>query len=119
MVALTGVIERCFLLILLGRGGGVLKRFLLAWREALSGICLFQEMSMLTGWRLSVSIVLEALDAVTPLLSAFFNRLGDLVSFLLVSLVGRALGLIFKGVKSSLTGETSRRKGREDKRLWV
>eukprot|EP00891_Asterochloris_glomerata_P009416 jgi/Astpho2/9416/gw1.00145.197.1_t len=37
-----------------------------------------------------------------PLVQNVCTRLGDALSWLLVRLIGRALGLVFKGIKQSL-----------------
>lgn len=54
------------------------------------------------GWRLRVSYFLEALDALEPIFKAFLRRVGNVISFLLVTLIGRSLGLILKGIQSSV-----------------
>ena len=54
------------------------------------------------GWRLGVSYFLEALDALEPFLKGLLHRIGDILSFILVTFIGRSLGLILKGVQSSI-----------------
>ena len=56
----------------------------------------------MTGLRYTFSLLLEASDFLTPLLQQLLGRLGDTVSWLLVRLIGRSLGLIYRGVKESL-----------------
>ena len=51
---------------------------------------------------LSSSLLLEAADVVGPLLRRAGRRLGDALSFLLVQLIGRALGLVARGVRQSV-----------------
>lgn len=65
-------------------------------------------MGRLKGLRLWVSVVLEAGDVALPLIRAFWQRLGQAVSWLLVSLVGRALGLIWAGISMSMHGARQR-----------
>lgn len=61
-----------------------------------------QELEALTGWRYTVSLLLEAADVVLPIVRSCMARVSVAISWLLVKLIGRALGLIFKGVKQSL-----------------
>ena len=61
-----------------------------------------QELASLNGWRYFVSLCLEAADVMMPLVQNVCTRLGDALSWLLVRLIGRALGLVFKGIKQSL-----------------
>ena len=49
------------------------------------------------------SLLLEAVDIVGPLLQRAGRRLGDALSFLLVRLIGRSLGLIARGVRQSVS----------------
>ena len=44
-----------------------------------------------------MSLVLEALDFVAPLLQRLIGRAGNALSWLLVRLIGRSLGLIYRG----------------------
>ncbi len=61
-----------------------------------------QELEALKGWRQLLSLGLEALDFATPLLKRAGQRMGEALSWLLVGFLGRALGLIFKGIRQSL-----------------
>jgi hypothetical protein len=61
-----------------------------------------QELGSLTGLRYYYSTALEACDFLAPLLERLFSKIGDAVSWLLVRLIGRSLGLIYRGVKESL-----------------
>ena len=63
------------------------------------------ELDALVGFRRGVSYCLEAGDLVVPLLQRALRRAGGWVSFLLVQLIGRALGLVAKGIRQSLSGE--------------
>lgn len=51
-----------------------------------------------------MSYIMETLDAIEPLARHSVSRIGSLISFLLTSLVGRALGMVCKGIQSSLHG---------------
>jgi len=61
-----------------------------------------QDLLRLEGWRLGMSYILEAVDAIEPLVKVFFGRLGKVISFLLVTLIGRSIGLVLKGIQSSI-----------------
>eukprot|EP00898_Chlorokybus_atmophyticus_P008601 jgi/Chlat1/8742/Chrsp9S08568 len=61
-----------------------------------------EELQAFTGWKLLVSISLEAADILWPLARSLFAKASNAASFLLVSLIGRSLGLIFKGIRQSL-----------------
>lgn len=61
-----------------------------------------KELRALTGWRYIYSLYLEVSDIVGPLLEIFVKKLGEAVSFLLVRLIGRSLGLIFEGIRQSV-----------------
>ena len=63
-----------------------------------------RELNSLSGWQTRMSTAMEIGDVVAPLLSRLFARVSRFVSWLLVSLVGRGLGLIYKGVRESLRG---------------
>ena len=62
-----------------------------------------EELDRLRGPRLWASMALECADVATPLLRAFWTRLGGGVSWLLVSFIGRALGLVWAGISMSLS----------------
>lgn len=66
-------------------------------------------MRRLKGWRAAVSLLLEALDFLAPILQGFSQRAGRAIAWLLVALIGRSLGLIFRGVRQSLTGNRPKR----------
>lgn len=61
-----------------------------------------QEVERLKGLRYVHSLALEAMDVAAPLFQRLLGRLGDAVSWLLVRLIGRSLGLIYRGVRESL-----------------
>ena len=64
-----------------------------------------QELEELTGWRSLVCLLLELADVAAPILGSAFARLSTAVSWLLVILIGRSLGLVFRGVRESLNRE--------------
>ncbi|XP_043805698.1 uncharacterized protein LOC110630227 isoform X3 [Manihot esculenta] len=60
------------------------------------------ELRALTGWRYYFSLCLEFLDISMPLIRAIIDKVSNAVSFFLVSLIGRSLGLIYSGIRQSL-----------------
>ena len=64
---------------------------------------MLQELESLKGWKYTVSFLLEAGDIVLPILRSCMARVSAAISWLLVKLIGRALGLVYRGVKQSLT----------------
>jgi len=62
-----------------------------------------EELEKLKGWGLGFSYFLEALDALEPIFKTVLKKLGDMVSFFLVQLIGRSVGLIIKGIQTSIT----------------
>ncbi|GAQ82670.1 hypothetical protein KFL_001190130 [Klebsormidium nitens] len=60
------------------------------------------ELRRLGGWQLRYSMILEFLDVAAPILNGLLMKMGDWISFLLVTMIGRSLGLIYKGIKQSL-----------------
>lgn len=69
------------------------------------------EMEGLTGFRNNLSLALEAADVLLPILRALGERLSNLLSFLFVNLIGRSLGLIFRGIRQGLGMNKERVKG--------
>ncbi|KAK7255928.1 hypothetical protein RIF29_29356 [Crotalaria pallida] len=61
-----------------------------------------KELRALTGWRYYFSLFLELSDITTPIIKAVINKVSDAISFFLVSLIGRSLGLIYTGIRQSL-----------------
>ena len=61
-----------------------------------------QELKSLKGWRRMVSLGLDLLDVAAPLLKAAFLRASACASWLLSTLIGRGLGLVFRGVRQSI-----------------
>lgn len=61
-----------------------------------------KELRALDGWRYYFSLFLELADITMPLIRTLFAKVSDAISFLLVSLIGRSLGLIYTGIRQSL-----------------
>lgn len=61
-----------------------------------------KELRALTGWRYYFSLYLELSDITMPLAKTIFTKITSAISFFLVCMVGRSLGLIFTGIKQSL-----------------
>ena len=61
-----------------------------------------QELAGLRGVPFCVSLALEVVDFAAPLLQRLIGRAGDALSWLLVRLIGRSLGLVYRGVRESL-----------------
>ncbi|KAK9827551.1 hypothetical protein WJX74_010069 [Apatococcus lobatus] len=78
----------------LGPGGCVLSRSIRCRR--------IQELEALKGWQQLLSLGLEAVDFAMPLLRRAGQRMGEALSWLLVRFLGRALGLLFRGIRQSL-----------------
>lgn len=69
-----------------------------------------QELEAFTGWKYAVSFSLEAADVVLPIFRSCMGRVSAAISWLLVKLIGRALGLIYRGVKQSLVPQRPKQK---------
>ncbi|KAA8543471.1 hypothetical protein F0562_021034 [Nyssa sinensis] len=61
-----------------------------------------KELRALTGWRYYFSLFLELADIAMPLIRTIFAKVSDAISFFLVFLIGRSLGLIYTGIRQSL-----------------
>ncbi|GFZ17618.1 hypothetical protein Acr_26g0008880 [Actinidia rufa] len=61
-----------------------------------------KELRALTGWRYYFSLFLELTDITMPLIKTIFAKVSDAISFFLVCLIGRSLGLIYTGIRQSL-----------------
>lgn len=85
------------------QGGGLLSTVAVPMKRT-------EELRNLTGLRFTVSLFLEASDLLSPLLNAFWRSALAGGAWLLVQFVGRALGLIWKGIKLSF--DTGNSKGR-------
>ena len=73
-------------------------------------VCVFARLISFQASRLTApnsglvqrSVLLEAADVVGPLLKRAGRRIGDIISWLLVTLIGRSLGLVARGVQQSV-----------------
>ncbi|KAI3694371.1 hypothetical protein L1987_77336 [Smallanthus sonchifolius] len=61
-----------------------------------------KELRSLVGWRYYFSLYLEMADITMPIVRTLVAKISDAVSFFLVSLIGRSLGLIYTGIRQSL-----------------
>jgi Protein of unknown function (DUF3685) len=67
------------------------------------------ELNALEGWQARLSTAMELGDVVAPIVVRLLQRLSRLLSWLLVSMVGGGLGLIYKGIRQSMSGRSQRR----------
>lgn len=63
-----------------------------------------QELQQLSGLRFTVTLALEARDAIAPPLQTTFTFLGRGVVYLLTQVIGRGLGLIGRGILQGIGG---------------
>ncbi|KAE9592090.1 hypothetical protein Lalb_Chr19g0125561 [Lupinus albus] len=61
-----------------------------------------KELRALIGWRYYFSLFLELSDITMPIIKAVIDKVSKAISFFLVSLIGRSLGLIYTGIRQSL-----------------
>ncbi|XP_059432345.1 uncharacterized protein LOC132165700 isoform X2 [Corylus avellana] len=61
-----------------------------------------KELRALQGWRYYFSLLLELSDISMPLIRAVIDKVSNAISFFLVCLIGRSLGLIYTGIRQSL-----------------
>ncbi|XP_019461739.1 PREDICTED: uncharacterized protein LOC109360954 [Lupinus angustifolius] len=61
-----------------------------------------KELRALIGWRYYFSLFLELSDITMPLIKVVIEKVSKAISFFLVSLIGRSLGLIYTGIRQSL-----------------
>ncbi|KAG9154411.1 hypothetical protein Leryth_000833 [Lithospermum erythrorhizon] len=61
-----------------------------------------KELRALSGWRYFFSLFLELSDIAMPVVRTVIAKISDAISFFLVSLIGRSLGLIYTGIRESL-----------------
>ncbi|CAH1424569.1 unnamed protein product [Lactuca virosa] len=62
-----------------------------------------KELRSLVGWRYYFSLYLELSDIGMPFVRTVAAKISDAVSFFLVCLIGRSLGLIYTGIRQSLS----------------
>lgn len=61
------------------------------------------------GWSAVMCLLLEVNDVAAPLLRGLFARVNTALQWLLTTLIGRGLGLIFRGVRQSFRRQPSGR----------
>ena len=76
------------------RGGRIEPRLLTEPRD--------EELNQLGWWQRQVALLLETRDALAPQVQAVIQRLGDLAVVLLTQLLGRAIGLIGRGIAQGM-----------------
>ena len=57
-----------------------------------------EELRQLGWWQQQVALILEARDALAPQIQAIVKRLGDLMVVVLTQVLGRAIGLVGRGI---------------------
>ncbi|KAL1143257.1 hypothetical protein V6Z11_A11G149400 [Gossypium hirsutum] len=61
-----------------------------------------KELRALIGWRYYFSLFLEFSDISLPMVRVVIDKVSNAISFFLVCLIGRSLGLIYTGIRQSL-----------------
>ncbi|CAN0915462.1 hypothetical protein LINGRAHAP2_LOCUS29144 [Linum grandiflorum] len=61
-----------------------------------------KELRALIGWRYYYSLYLELYDIGLPMARTVIDKISNGISFFLVTLIGRSLGLIYSGIRQSL-----------------
>ncbi|CAN1343597.1 hypothetical protein LINPERPRIM_LOCUS39844 [Linum perenne] len=61
-----------------------------------------KELRALIGWRYYYSLYLELYDIGLPMARSVIDKISNAISFFLVTLIGRSLGLIYSGIRQSL-----------------
>jgi hypothetical protein len=65
------------------------------------------ELAQVKGVRLIVSMFLEFADVVVPVAQSALRSVKDFSSWLLVTLIGRSLGLVYRGIRESMNGNAN------------
>jgi hypothetical protein len=74
-------------------------------------VCRHSELAKVTGARQLMSMFLEFSDVVVPVARAALNNVKNFTSWLLVTLIGRSLGLVYRGIKESMNGSGNAQNG--------
>ena len=87
------------------RGGSIAPLLLIEPRD--------EELRRLGWWQQQVALLLEARDAIAPQVQALVQRIGDLMGVVLTQVIGRAIGLVGRGIAQGMgrswqRGSTSR-----------
>ena len=67
-----------------------------------------KELRQLDWWQQQVALLVEARDAISPQLQSLVKKVGDLMVVLLTQVIGRAIGLIGRGIAQGM-GRSLRR----------
>ncbi|MGC6483493.1 MAG: DUF3685 domain-containing protein [Synechococcus sp.] len=76
------------------RGGAIAPLLLIEPRD--------QELRRLGWWQQQVALLLEARDALAPQVQALVQRIGDLMVVVLTRVIGRAIGLVGRGIAQGM-----------------
>lgn len=61
-----------------------------------------RELRALKGWKYYFSLILELSDIAVPMVKVVVSQVRNAISFFLVSLIGRSVGLVYTGIRQSL-----------------
>ena len=67
-----------------------------------------KDLKQLGWWQKQVTLLVEARDALAPQLQAMLKYLGDLMVIVLTNILGRAIGLVGKGIAQGMGRTISR-----------
>ena len=76
------------------RGGSIAPLLLIEPRD--------EELRRLGWWQQQVALLLEARDAIAPQVQALVQRIGDLMVVVLTQVIGRAIGLVGRGIAQGM-----------------
>ena len=76
------------------RGGSIAPLLLIEPRD--------EELRRLGWWQQQVALLLEARDALAPQVQALVQRIGDLMVVVLTQVIGRAIGLVGRGIAQGM-----------------
>ena len=76
------------------RGGSITPLLLIEPRD--------EELRRLGWWQQQVALLLEARDAIAPQVQALVQRIGDLMVVVLTQVIGRAIGLVGRGIAQGM-----------------
>ena len=76
------------------RGGSIAPLLLIEPRD--------EELRRLGWWQQQVALLLEARDAIAPQVQALVQRIGDLIVVVLTQVIGRAIGLVGRGIAQGM-----------------
>lgn len=76
------------------RGGSIAPLLLIEPRD--------EELRRLGWWQQQVALLLEARDAIAPQVQALVQRIGDLMGVVLTQVIGRAIGLVGRGIAQGM-----------------